>query len=435
MSPSSSAGTADDHHARDRERHPQPREHREDRLVGEAAREDGTALRVVLHEHPHGLEPQHAGDELADPLLQRPSSQPRCEARLTNGLECAATEGGTRRAQEKGVRMELHGVGVGRGIAVGPILRMPDPLPVPEPGSHGGDAAAEFATVQASLATVGAELTAKGQAAGGEAQAVLEAASMMAQDPMLVDDVKARIDAGTTGERAVHEAFASFQEQLVAMGGYMAERATDLGDVSQRIIANLRGVPAPGVPSSDTPFILVAPDLAPADTALLAARQGARPHHARRRADEPHRDPRPLEVDPGDRRGHGRARAHGRHGRRARRRLRHRRGRPGCCGDRRGRGDHRGAGGRGIRADHRRRPQGRHEGAAARQPRFAEGCRGRRRARRRGRRTLPHRVPVPRLVHRPDRRGSGRSSTPSSCSTSPAGRSSCAPWTPAPTSR
>ncbi len=146
---------------------------------------------------------------------------------------------------------------------------MPDPLPDPAAKQHGGDAAAEFATVQSSLATVGAELTAKGAAAGGEAQAVLEAASMMAQDPMLVDDVKARIDSGTTGERAVFEAFASFQEQLIAMGGYMAERATDLGDVSQRIIANLRGVPAPGVPQSDTPFILVARDLAPADTALL----------------------------------------------------------------------------------------------------------------------------------------------------------------------
>jgi phosphotransferase system enzyme I (PtsI) len=146
---------------------------------------------------------------------------------------------------------------------------MPDPLPDPEPKSHAGDAAAEFATVQTALATVGAELTAKGEAAGGEAQAVLEAAAMMAQDPMLVDDVKARIDSGTSGERAVHEAFSSFQEQLIAMGGYMAERATDLKDVSQRIVANLRGVPAPGVPQSDTPFILVARDLAPADTALL----------------------------------------------------------------------------------------------------------------------------------------------------------------------
>src|SRR6202012_3948795 len=34
-------------------------------------------------------------------------------------------------------------------------------------------------------------------------------------------------------------------------------------------IARLTGVPAPGVPESDTPFVLVARDLAPADTALL----------------------------------------------------------------------------------------------------------------------------------------------------------------------
>ena len=165
--------------------------------------------------------------------------------------------------------MELHGVGVGRGVAVGPILRMPDPLPEPVAGPHAGDPAAEYAHVEKSLAAVAEELAAKGAKAGGEAQAVLEAASMMAQDPTLTDDVKARIDSGTSGERAVFEAFASFQDQLTAMGGYMAERTSDLADVSQRIIAHLRGVPAPGVPTSDAPFILVAPDLAPADTALL----------------------------------------------------------------------------------------------------------------------------------------------------------------------
>ena len=165
--------------------------------------------------------------------------------------------------------MELHGVGVGRGVAVGPILRMPDPLPEPVAGPHAGDPAAEYAHVEKSLAAVAEELAAKGAKAGGEAQAVLEAASMMAQDPTLTADVKARIESGTSGERAVFEAFASFQEQLTAMGGYMAERASDLADVSQRIIAHLRGVPVPGVPTSETPFILVAPDLAPADTAPL----------------------------------------------------------------------------------------------------------------------------------------------------------------------
>ncbi|MCW4385119.1 phosphoenolpyruvate--protein phosphotransferase [Salinibacterium sp. SYSU T00001] len=164
---------------------------------------------------------------------------------------------------------ELRGVGVGRGIAAGPVLRMPDPLPEPAQAPRSGDAEAEKAAVIEALTAVASELADKGRKAGGDAQAVLEAQAMMAQDPGLVDDVNARIDGGSTGERAVFDAFAAFQEMLTGMGGYMAERAADLADVAQRIIARLRGVPAPGVPSSDTPFVLVARDLAPADTALL----------------------------------------------------------------------------------------------------------------------------------------------------------------------
>ncbi|MET0302794.1 MAG: phosphoenolpyruvate--protein phosphotransferase [Microbacteriaceae bacterium] len=165
--------------------------------------------------------------------------------------------------------VELRGVGVGRSVATGPLKKMPEPLPDPADEKHAGDAAAEKAKVDAAVAAVAADLTARAEKAGGEGKQVLEAAVLMAQDPMLADDVTARIDAGSTGERAVFDAFAGFQEQLVALGGYMAERATDLADVAQRIIANLRGVPAPGVPESDEPFILAARDLAPADTALL----------------------------------------------------------------------------------------------------------------------------------------------------------------------
>ena len=164
---------------------------------------------------------------------------------------------------------ELHGVGVGRGVAVGPVLTMPEPLPEPAEGTHGGDAAAEKAAVASAVGEAAAELQVRAAKADGAGKEVIEAAIQMAQDPMLADDVNARIDAGTSGERAVFEAFRSFQDQLVALGGYMAERATDLGDVAQRIIAALRGVPVPGVPESDTPFILLARDLAPADTALL----------------------------------------------------------------------------------------------------------------------------------------------------------------------
>jgi phosphoenolpyruvate-protein phosphotransferase (PTS system enzyme I) len=164
---------------------------------------------------------------------------------------------------------DLLGTGVGRGIAAGPVLRMADPLGEPEQTPLAGSADDAKQSVHTALAAVAEDLTKRGALAGGDAQAVLEAQALMAQDPTLLDDVHARIDKGTNPERAVYEAFAAFQEILAGMGGYMGERAADLGDVAQRIIAKLRGVPAPGVPTSDTPFVLVAHDLAPADTALL----------------------------------------------------------------------------------------------------------------------------------------------------------------------
>lgn len=166
---------------------------------------------------------------------------------------------------------QLHGVGVGRGVAVGSVLAMPEPLPEPAVSSHGGDAVAEKAAVATAVTAAAGELQARAARADGAGRAVIEAAVQMAQDPMLADDVDARIEAGMSGERAVFEGFRSFREQLVALGGDLAERASDLDDVARRIIAQLRGVPVPGVPESDTPFILLAGDLAPADTAVLDA--------------------------------------------------------------------------------------------------------------------------------------------------------------------
>lgn len=165
----------------------------------------------------------------------------------------------------------LEGIGVGRGVVVGPVLQMPEPLtePVNEPRDSGITAETEYNDVLSALKDVGNELNARAARAGGAAEEVLKASALMAQDPALAKSIRDLIDAGKTGERAVFEAFASFRSMLESLGGYMAERATDLGDVSQRVIAKLRGVPAPGVPVSDVPFVLAAVDLAPADTATL----------------------------------------------------------------------------------------------------------------------------------------------------------------------
>jgi phosphotransferase system enzyme I (PtsI) len=165
--------------------------------------------------------------------------------------------------------MEFRGTGIGQGVAVGPVVRMAERLPEPVDRPSHLDPAREEERARASLSVVADELQRKGAQAGGAAQDVLEAQAMMAEDPTLVDDIVKRLADGKTAERAVFEAFASFRDLLASMGGYMGERAADLDDVSQRVVAHLLKVPAPGVPNPGHPFVLVARDLAPADTALL----------------------------------------------------------------------------------------------------------------------------------------------------------------------
>jgi len=164
---------------------------------------------------------------------------------------------------------EIRGVGIGQGVAQGPVVRMAEALPAPEKTSSTAGADAERTRAREAVAAVAAELQQRAEAAGGAAQEVLEAQAMIAEDPTLQDEVDARIDDGGTAEWAVHDAFAGFKATLEAVGGYLGERAADLDDIAQRVLAHLRGVDAPGVPDPGHPFVLVARDLAPADTALL----------------------------------------------------------------------------------------------------------------------------------------------------------------------
>jgi phosphotransferase system enzyme I (PtsI) len=164
------------------------------------------------------------------------------------------------------------GVGVSPGRIIGTVRQMPKPISEPPAGEQlGGDTSAEEATAALKVAagTVHDELKARAGNASGDGKAVLEATALMAKDTMLLKGAAKLIARGTSPQRAIWEAGASVSEMLHNLGGYMAERATDVLDVRARIVAELRGVPAPGIPSSSTPFILVAEDLAPADTATL----------------------------------------------------------------------------------------------------------------------------------------------------------------------
>ena len=173
--------------------------------------------------------------------------------------------------------MIIKGVGIGRGVAVGPVIRMAQPLPEPSdaPRAEGIAAESEIARVEKSLALVNADLNrraeeaANGDEGAKQAAPILQAIAMFASDPSLAESIKGLIQQGKTAERAVLEGFAAVEDMFRAIGGYQAERAADLHDVGQRVIADLMGAPAPGLPQSETPFVLVAEDLSPADTAAL----------------------------------------------------------------------------------------------------------------------------------------------------------------------
>nr|WP_269209027.1 phosphoenolpyruvate--protein phosphotransferase [Arthrobacter sp. 35W] len=166
----------------------------------------------------------------------------------------------------------FQGVGVSPGRIVASIRQMPKPVDEPPLGER-LDAGASQDDAVASLRTaaqaVHDELKGRARTASGDGRAVLEATALMAKDTMLLNSAAKLIKAGSSAERAIWEAGASVAEMLHNLGGYMAERAMDVLDVRARIVAELRGVPAPGIPSAAAPFILVAEDLAPADTATL----------------------------------------------------------------------------------------------------------------------------------------------------------------------
>jgi phosphotransferase system enzyme I (PtsI) len=165
----------------------------------------------------------------------------------------------------------LNGIGVCPGIAVGPLVRMPDPVPEPSAGpAQVTDKNLERSRISPAMEAVAAELRARAEKAKAETRAVLEATSYMAVDPGMMDlAITGVVERNLSAARAVFEAANTFRDMLAAAGGYIGARVADIEDVRDRIVAAVLGVPMPGIPDPGHPFILVARDLAPADTATV----------------------------------------------------------------------------------------------------------------------------------------------------------------------
>jgi len=134
----------------------------------------------------------------------------------------------------------LSGIGVSAGVAVGPLVIVsPPPLPpADEPPTT--DAAAASSKVRDTLKAVADGLQAKAANADAHAKPILEAGAMMAGDPGLAGAIDTQLQAGKGITTAVSAAVDEYCAMFESLGGYMAERVTDLKDVRDRTVYQRR---------------------------------------------------------------------------------------------------------------------------------------------------------------------------------------------------
>ena len=164
-------------------------------------------------------------------------------------------------------------IGVSSGRVTATAQRMAESVAEPpaepaEPAATRPDPATETDRLREAISAVVTQLETR-QVNDPEAAAIVAATAKLAADPLIPEEAAPKLAAGLTAERAVWEVLTDLAANYAEAGGQLAERATDVRDVRNRIVAELTGQPAPGIPEAGEPFILVARDLAPADTAVL----------------------------------------------------------------------------------------------------------------------------------------------------------------------
>lgn len=167
--------------------------------------------------------------------------------------------------------LQLKGTGVVAGVAFAEAVWVharPE-LPTSSETITEEQQESEIERFTAAAQAVSQRLKDRAETVEGQAQEVLIATAGMATDRGWHKAVKKNVKAGANAEYATVQATDKFVAMFEAAGGVMSERTTDLKDVRDRVIAELRGEQEPGLPHVSGTGILFADDLAPADTATL----------------------------------------------------------------------------------------------------------------------------------------------------------------------
>ncbi|WP_435200122.1 phosphoenolpyruvate--protein phosphotransferase [Janibacter sp. GS2] len=162
-----------------------------------------------------------------------------------------------------------HGIGVSPGSACGPVVLVAPPVRAPEGEPATTDPESALTGVRAAFESAARDLDERAGRVSGTAAEILTATALIARDKSLHQAAGKHLDEGEGPATAIESAVEEFAVRFQALGGYFAERVADLRDVGARAVAAVLGVPAPGVPDLTQPSVVVAQDLAPAETAVL----------------------------------------------------------------------------------------------------------------------------------------------------------------------
>lgn len=110
------------------------------------------------------------------------------------------------------------------------------------------------------------------EAMGADEAQIFDAHLLVLEDPMLLQETARFIREDlVTAEFAFHQASEKYADALAKVNdSYLSERAADIRDVTQRVLANLMGQPqCTALADLTEPCIVVAHDLTPSDTATM----------------------------------------------------------------------------------------------------------------------------------------------------------------------
>ncbi|MBA3232106.1 MAG: phosphoenolpyruvate--protein phosphotransferase [Acidobacteria bacterium] len=173
------------------------------------------------------------------------------------------------------LRGRLTGIAASEGVAVGPVFVHAPGEPRTERQSITEDEVPrELERFEAAVEAVVPKLSATAQKmreAGNEDEAaIFEAHIELAGDPELAEGVAGRVRGLQSPEAAVLAVGEEYAGLFAGMeDSYMAARADDVRDVARQIAVEMTGEAEAGLEALEVPSIILAPALAPSDTARV----------------------------------------------------------------------------------------------------------------------------------------------------------------------